>query len=119
MKYLLMLYANEAAGSAIPPEQMAKFMDMMHAYEAALTKAGVHVDNAALQRTTEARTIGFDNGELKVHAGPYADTQEQLGGYYIIDCANMDEAVKWAAQCPGAQWGKVEIRPYHPGYEPA
>lgn len=118
MKYLLMLYADEKAGAAIPPEQMSKFMDLMYAYEDTLTKAGVHVQNAALARTTEAKTIGFDNGELKVHAGPYAETVEQLGGYYIIDCADMDEAVNWAAQCPGAQWGKVEIRPYNPGYEP-
>lgn len=116
MKFMLMLYADEKAGAAIPPAEMSKFMDMMYAYEATLTKAGVHVQNAGLAMTPEARTIGFENGELKVHAGPYAETVEQLGGYYLIDCADMDEAIKWATHCPGAQWGKVEIRPYARGF---
>jgi hypothetical protein len=133
MRYLLMLYADEKAGAAIPKELMAKAMESMYAYEAALTKAGAHVANAALVPTWEARTIRMEGGtvtrkddgsfvneggELKVHDGPYADTREQLGGYYIIEAASMDEAIEWAKKCPGAQWGSVEVRPYNPGYQP-
>lgn len=113
MKYLLMLYADEKAGAKILPADMSRFMDMMYAYEAALTKAGAFVATAPLQPTTTARTIHLDDGELKVHDGPYADTREQFGGYYIIDCPDMDAAIAWAAQCPAATWGKIEIRPYH------
>lgn len=113
MKYLLMLYADEKAGAKIPPADMSRFMDMLYAYEAALTKAGAFVATAPLQPTTTARTIHLDDGELKVHDGPYADTREQFGGYYIIDCPDMDAAIAWAAQCPAATWGRIEIRPYH------
>lgn len=117
MKYLLMLYAEEKAGLAIPPEQMAGFMAQMAAYQQTLEKAGAFVDTAALQPTLEARTIS-NAGELKVQDGPYADTREQFGGYFIIEAGDMDEAIRLAALCPAATWGKIEIRPYHPGYEP-
>ena len=118
MKYLLMLYANEKQGAKIPPADMSKFMAMMYAYEATLTKAGVHVANSALQPTWSARTIHLDDGELKVHDGPYAETREQFGGYFIIEATDMSAAVKLAALCPAATWGQIEIRPYHPGYGP-
>jgi hypothetical protein len=113
MKYLLMLYADEKAGSKIPPADMSKFMDRMYAYEASLTKAGAFVATSALAPTWDAKTINLDDGELKVHDGPYAETKEQFGGYYIIEAADMDAAVDWAAKCPAATWGKIEIRPYH------
>ncbi len=118
MKYLLMLYADEKAGQAIPPEQMAGFMGQMAAYQETLRKAGAFVATSALQPTTTARTISAPNGELKVHDGPYADTREQFGGYYIIEAPDMDEAIKLAAKCPAATWGQIEIRPYHPQYSP-
>lgn len=138
MHYLLMLYADEKAGSEIPPEDMAGAMQEMAAYQAALEKAGAFVATSALQPTWEAKTLRMEGGEvrrqatptghvyfaneggeLKVNDGPYAETREQLGGYYIIKAQDMDEAIKWAARCPGVQWGSVEIRPYHPGYEPS
>ncbi len=137
MKYLLMLYADEKAGAEIPPEDMADAMQEMAAYQAALQKAGAFVATSALQPTREAKTLRMEGGEvtrqttknghayfaneggeLKVHDGPYAETREQLGGYYIIEAPDMDEAIKWASRCPGVQWGSVEIRPYHPGYGP-
>lgn len=113
MKYLLMLYADEKAGAAIPPEQMAGFMGKMHAYQQALEKAGAFVATAGLTPTWDARTIKRDDGALKVHDGPYADTREQFGGYYIIEAPDMDHAVDLAAQCPAATWGSIEIRPFH------
>ena len=135
MKYLLMLYADEKVGAQIPPEDMQGAMQQMGAFQSALEKAGAFVATAALQPTWEARTLRVEGGEtkrevasdgqvyyaneggeLKVQDGPYAETREQLGGYFIIEAADMDEALKWASQCPGVQWGSVEVRPYHAGY---
>lgn len=138
MKYMLMLYADEKVGMTIPPELMAKAMESMAAYQDALAKAGAFIATAGLQPTTQAKTLRMEGGEsriredaspgelyfvmeggeLRVHDGPYAETREQLGGYFIIEAADMDEALKWAARCPAAQWGPIEVRPYHPGYSP-
>lgn len=116
MKYLLMLYADEKVGNQIPKDEMAKFMARMHAYQDALTKAGAFVSTAGLTPTWDAKTIALENGDLKVHDGPYAETREQFGGYYMIEAPDMDAAVKLAAQCPAATWGKIEIRPFAHGY---
>ena len=116
MRYLLMLYADEKAGAAIPKEQMDGFMQMMFAYEAALEKAGAFVMTSPLRPTTEAKTVSTEAGELQVHDGPYAETREQFGGLYIIEAKNMAEAVEWAKSCPGSQWGHVEVRAMVPGY---
>jgi hypothetical protein len=118
MKFMLMLYADETAGMAIPPEQMAGFMGQLAAYQETLSKAGAFVATAALQPTHTARTISSANGELQVHDGPYADTREQFGGYFIIEAPDMTEATRLAALCPAASWGRIEIRPYHPGFSP-
>jgi hypothetical protein len=134
MQYLLLLYADEKAGQSIPPERMQKAMEDMYAYRDALEKAGAFVMTSPLGRTGNARTIRMeggeiayssggkvaayvnDTGELKVHDGPYADTREQLGGFYIIAAEGMDEALQWAAKCPAAQWGSIEVRAMEPGY---
>lgn len=125
MRYLLMLYAEEQAGAAIPLDQMAKAMEGMYAYQEALTKAGAFISTSALDMTSRARTLRIEGGEVRmvdgafvneggrltVQEGPYAETREQFGGLFVIECADMDEAVKWAARCPAAQWGPIEIRP--------
>lgn len=131
MRYMLMLYADEKAGAAIPAAQMRRAMDTMYAYEQTLTKAGAFVMTAPLARTSEARTLQMeggeitrradgafvnDTGELKVHDGPYAETREQFGGFYIIEAADMNEALAWARKCPAAQWGPVEVRALVSGY---
>lgn len=127
MKFMLMLYADEKAGAEIPADKMEAVMQVMGAYQQALEKAGAFVATSALMPTTEARTIRMhggehrfkegtfiaEGGELRVHDGPYAETREQLGGYFIIDVASMDEAVDWAKKCPAAQWGPVEVRAFH------
>jgi hypothetical protein len=134
MRYMLMLYADEKVGAAIPPDQMAKAMDTMFAYQDALTKAGAFVMTAPLARTHDAKTLRMEGGEikrheasdgnyfvaeggeLKAHDGPYADTREQFGGFYIIEAPDMDKALEWAAKCPAAQWGPIEVRAMMPGY---
>jgi hypothetical protein len=116
MRYLLMLFADEKVGASFAPEEMARAMDLMYAYQAALTKAGAFVATAPLHPTWDAKTIGLEDGELKVHDGPYAETREQLGGYYLIEAGSMDEAIKWASRCPAATWGKIEIRQQRDGF---
>lgn len=116
MRYMLMLYADEKAGSQIPPDEMSKYMDMMYAYQDTLTKAKAFVATAGLARTGDAKTINLENGEMQVHDGPYAETREQFGGYYLIEAENMDAALDWAAKCPAATWGKIEVRPFAHGF---
>lgn len=110
MQYMLLLHADEKAGSRIPPADMAKWMEKMHAYKDALDKAGAHIAHGALGLTTEATIVHVENGEMQVHNGPFAETREQLGGYYVIEAPDMKAAQKWAAKCPAATWGHIEIR---------
>ena len=109
-QFMLLLYADERAGMAMPKAEMAKAMDLMNAYADALKKAHAHVSHGALGPTSKATTVTNFDGELKVHAGPYAETQEQLGGYYLIKADSMEAAQQWAAKCPASGWGHVEIR---------
>ena len=111
MRYLLMLYAEEKVGLAIPPERMAGFMSQMYAYREALAKAGAFVETAPLMPTADACVVRVQDGTISVQDGPYAETREQLGGYYIIEAPDMDQARKWAARCPAATWGSIEVRP--------
>lgn len=131
MQYLLMLFADENAGAAIPPDQMAAVMETMGAYQSALQKAGAFVMTSPLARTRDAKTLRMEGGiitqpspglfvnqggELQVHDGPYADTREQLGGFYIIEASDMAAAIAWARRCPAAQWGPIEIRALISGF---
>ena len=72
--------------------------------------------DATFQDDGKEATFVNESGELKVHDGPYAETREQFGGFYIIEAANMDEALAWAKKCPAAQWGPVEVRALIPGF---
>ena len=81
------------------------------AYGDALRKAGAYVASDRLKNTTDATTVSLVNGKMQVIDGPFADTKEQLGGFYLIEAANLDEAISWAARCPAASHGKVEVRP--------
>lgn len=105
MKYIFLIYRDESAGGG---EAMAA---PYIAYSQALVNAGVMVGGDRLQAATMASTVRVTNGGTKVLDGPYADTKEQLGGYYIVDVPDLDAALKWAARCPGASQGSVEVRP--------
>ena len=90
---------------------MAKAMDQMFAYREALIKAGAFIDTAPLAMTPEARTLRHAEGELQVTDGPYAETREQLSGYFIIEAEST--ALQWAARCPAARCGAIEVRPFN------
>ncbi len=111
MNYMLLLYADEAQGQALPPDEMAGFMAEMFAYKAALEKAGAFIATAPLAPTAQASTVRVRNGRTDIQDGPYAETREQLGGYYVISASDEDEARLWASRCPAARWGSIEIRP--------
>jgi hypothetical protein len=81
------------------------------AYTEALKKAGVYVGSNRLQSVSTATTVRVADGKSQVLNGPYAESREQLGGYYLIDVADADAALAWAARCPGASHGVVEVRP--------
>jgi hypothetical protein len=112
MNFLMMLYADEKAGAAFSHAEMAKAMDLMYAYNASLEKAGAFVSTSGLAPTTSAKTVSHPDGALRVEDGPFAETREQLGGFYIIKADSMEDAVRLAALCPAAQWGHIEVRPF-------
>lgn len=111
MKYMLMIHSNEAAVLAAPQERAAEMMAAYGAYTEAMKKAGVYVDGNRLRPTASTSTVRVADGKTKVVDGPYAETKEQLGGYYLIDVPDLDAALSWAARCPGASVGAIEVRP--------
>lgn len=111
MQYLLLLYSDEKAWNSFSPADQEAGVAQYMAYGEALRKAGAWVGGERLHDTTDATTITIANGKTQVLDGPYADTKEQLGGYYVIEAKNLDEAIAWAAKCPGAHHGHIELRP--------
>jgi hypothetical protein len=111
MKYMLLIYGNEAGMQKASKVDIEQMMGAYGAYTEALQKAGVIVGGDRLGPSSAATTVRKQNGSAKVLDGPYADTKEQLGGYYIIDVKDLDAAVSWAARCPGASTGVMEVRP--------
>jgi hypothetical protein len=111
MKYLLMIYANEAGWSKMTKAEQEQGVAAYTAYTEALTKAGVLAGSNRLQPISSATTVRLANGKPQVLDGPYAETKEQLGGYYLIDVPNLDAALSWAGRCPATGHGVVEVRP--------
>jgi hypothetical protein len=111
MQYILMLYAQESGWSKLTEAEQQQAMGAYMAYTEALKNAGVLAGVNRLQPTSTATTVRVADGKSQVLDGPYADSKEQLGGYYIIDVPDLDAAVSWAARCPGASHGIVEVRP--------
>jgi len=111
MQYLLMIYSKEGAWSKLTPAEQQQGMAAYSAFTEALKKSGAFAGSNRLQPASTATTVRIANGKSQVLDGPYADTKEQLGGYYLIDVADLDAALAWAARCPGASHGIVEVRP--------
>jgi hypothetical protein len=111
MQYLLMIYGNEASWPTMTPAEQKQGVAAFTAYTEALTKAGALRGHNRLQPTSAATTVRVANGKPQVLDGPYPESKEQLGGYYLIDVPDLDAALSWAARCPGAGYGVVEVRP--------
>ncbi len=111
MQYLLMLYAEEGGWSKLTKAQQEQGIAAYTAYTEALKKAGVWKSSNRLQPISSATTVRVANGKSQVLDGPYVESKEQIGGYYLIDVPDLDSAISWAARCPGASHGVVEVRP--------
>jgi hypothetical protein len=111
MQYILMAYVNEAGWSKLPKAEQEQGMAAYQSYMEALKKAGVLAGSNRLQGTSAATTVRVANGKSQVLDGPYMDSKEQLGGYFLINVADLDAAIAWAARCPAASHGVVEVRP--------
>ncbi len=114
MRYMLLIYANEATSGQRPPEQRLECMNHHYAFMDEATKAGVYRAADPLQPTATATTIRVQNGKPIATDGPFAETKEQLGGYYILDCKDLDEAIVWTSKLSTACNGvstSIEIRP--------
>ena len=111
MRYTLFLYNDESAFADMDEAAMGEALEAYGAYIGALREAGIFVDTDYLAPSQTATVISMATGERQVQDGPYADTKEQLGGYFVIDVADLDTALGWAAKCPSAQYGKIEVRP--------
>lgn len=110
MQYLLTLYSEESAWEMMTPEQQKQGVAAYLAYSEALKSAGVYVGSNRLRPSSTATTIRTTNGKTQVLDGPFADSKEQLAGYFLIDVPDLDAAMSWAGKCPAAQHGIVEVR---------
>ena len=111
MRYLILIYGKESDWEGIPPEKAGEIMGAYMAYTQKLKDAGVHVAGDELQPIATAKSVRGKGG-AQVVDGPFVDTKEQLGGYYLIEAPNNDEALKWAKQCPSTMHGGgMELRP--------
>ncbi len=111
MQYLLMTYVQEDGWNKMTKAQQEQGTAAYMAYMEALREAGALKGSNRLQPTTTATTVRLADGKPEVLDGPYADSKEQFGGYFIIDVADLDAAIAWAARCPAAGHGVVEVRP--------
>ena len=111
MKYLLTIYGDESGAAQATPEDGARMMAEYGAFGEAAQAAGVLLGGEGLQPTSTATTVRVRDGEALFTDGPFAETREQLGGYYLLDCRDLDEASSWAAKIPDAAAGAVEVRP--------
>jgi hypothetical protein len=110
MRYLLLIYSEEPTA---PPAQdeIDASMAEWYAYDQAIKDSGVHLAGEALQASQTATTVRLKDSERVVTDGPFAETREVLGGFYLIDVPDLDTALDWAARCPGAKYGSMEVRP--------
>ena len=110
MRYTFLLYTDPADLADMTAEDWAAEKEVYGAYIGALQKAGVFVDTDWLQPVETATTLSLKGGTKQVQDGPFADTKETLGGYFVVDVPDLDAAMAWAEKCPAAKTGKVEIR---------
>jgi hypothetical protein len=117
MEYMLLIYSDYSRFEAMSASQKSERVAAYGAYTEALQKAGVLRGVNRLRPVQAATTVRLNSGKTEVLNGPYAETREQLGGYFLIEVPDLDTALSWAARCPGASHGIVEVRPIWPAAE--
>ena len=111
MQYLFMLYSDESGWNRLSVAEQQAAEAAYTAYTEALSKAGVLIGCNRLQDSDTATTVRVAEGRPIVQDGPYAEAREQIGGYYLVEAPDLDAALAWAARCPGAGHGTIEVRP--------
>ena len=111
MRYALLIYGNEAQGANMSQEEMQAEMEAYNAYTQLIQNRGAMTGGEALVPTTSATTVRVRDGKALTTDGPFAETKEQLGGFYLVNCKDLDEAIELASQIPGAKHGSIEVRP--------
>jgi hypothetical protein len=111
VRYMLLIYDDESVWNELPEKERNSVMGEYFSYTQALRDAGKYVAGDALQPTRTAKTVAVRDGAPVTTDGPFAETKEQLGGYYLIDVDSEDEALEWAAKIPSARFGRIEVRP--------
>jgi len=111
MEYMLLIYGSEADGKKMSAAEQGEIHQGYMTFTQDLTKSGKNKGGNALEQTTTATTVRVRNGKTVVTDGPFAETKEQLGGYYLVEAKDLDEAISIAARIPGAKHGLIEVRP--------
>jgi hypothetical protein len=111
MKYMLLMYADESIGQNFTPEQGQAIAKEWYALLQEAKTAGVLVSNDGMSPVANATTVRVRDGKTLTTDGPFAETHEQLGGFFVVECKDLDEAIKWAAKIPTAKYGSIEVRP--------
>ena len=113
MQYMALIYADETAWATFSDEEREAAYELYRAFGRDAEAAGVLAGGSELAPSANATTVRVRNDETLVTDGPYAEVKEALGGYYLLECASLDEALDWAARIPGAEHGSVEVRPVY------
>jgi hypothetical protein len=111
MRYALLICTDETAMEAFSPEEAQASMQKYLAFGEEMGRRGVLQGGERLRPTTDATTVRVRDGEVVTSDGPFAETKEQIGGFYLVDCKDLDEAIEVASKIPGAQVGTIEVRP--------
>jgi len=111
MQYMLLIYGDEALWANMPEAEVKTLMQSYVDYSKALAASGLLRGGSELASVSTATTVRVRNAKTLIADGPFMETKEQLGGYYLIEAANLDEAIEWAAKIPSAAYGSIEIRP--------
>jgi hypothetical protein len=111
MQYVLLIYGDQNGWESMSEAERSRSFQAYVAFTEELQSSGAMKGGDALQPTQAATTVRVRNDETLTTDGPFAETKEQLGGFYIVDAASLDEAIEWAAKIPGARYGSVEVRP--------
>ena len=117
MQYLLMIYSNEQEMKALGPAELSEMHREYVEFTKSIVQAGQFKAGDRLRPVSTASTVRVRNGKVLVTDGPFAETREQLGGYYLIEGKNLDEALAVAARIPSAKHGSIEVRPIWPAEE--
>lgn len=111
MQYMCLIYSNEATGPQYGTPEFSSYMQGYADFTKRVQDDGVFVSGDALKDVATASTVTLETGKVEIMDGPFAETKEQLGGYYLLECKDLDEALKYAAMIPTAKHGRIEVRP--------